>query len=74
MYGLTNHTRINVARNGQHYFAAEVRDVSDAEKVATEIATRFPATEGYTVTATRWESSGRDVPVYTRATKIKAGV
>lgn len=55
---------INVARDGRHYFATAPRSAT-TDHLATmlyyEMVARFPVAEGYAVTVTHWEGTGRDV-------------
>jgi len=61
-----SHYEINVSLNGRHFFATNPRSflLGDELKVkiaATEIQKRFPESEGFKVTITRWCSSGQSV-------------
>lgn len=52
---------INVSLNGQHLFATAERSLTTwhSAKMAYELLReRFPASEGFGVTMTRWESVG----------------
>jgi hypothetical protein len=52
---------INVTKDGKHYFATAARSLTDfeqARKAFLDLRRRFPASEGYEVTATKWESVG----------------
>ena len=56
---------INVSRGGQHLFAtAEHSLTTPTEFLACReiFLKKFPEEEGYTVTCTRWETSGTPVP------------
>lgn len=55
--------RINLARDGQHYFAAEVAHISEQEAIlmAQDLRRRFPASEGFETSLSFWETSGRNI-------------
>lgn len=63
--------RINVALNGQHFFATAENSITNMDKlhrVYSEIVRAFPASAGYTVDVTRWETRGTPVNVVVPAT------
>jgi hypothetical protein len=55
---------INVSKHGIHFFATAPRSIT-CEWVLEErlpvIVEKFPEAEGYKVTVTRWEQSGKEV-------------
>jgi hypothetical protein len=57
---------INIAKNGQHYFATHERSISTIEK-ATEIHEKlskvFPESEGYKLSLTKWEKIGKEIKI-----------
>lgn len=56
------HYEINVSLNGRHFFATTERSLRDQERareVFNEMLKRFPESEGFKVTCTRWESVGK---------------
>ena len=59
-----NHYEITVVRNGQHYFATAERSLT-TEREATacfnHLCQLFPASEGYSLSLTRWEGGGHCV-------------
>lgn len=59
------HYEINVSRNGKHLFATSERSLKDTESahaLAAEFKqVRFPASQGFVVTMTRWDSIGTNV-------------
>lgn len=60
------HYDINVALNGRHFFATDersVRNAIDLHKVLTVLLAKFPASEGYTISVTRFELRGESVNV-----------
>lgn len=60
------HYEINVAKNGKHLFATHERSLTNERKaleVFTELRTRFPSGEGYSVSMSRMETVGRPVDV-----------
>lgn len=68
MDGMTSHHRINVAKaEGKHYdghtrwvhfFFATVRDDAEARVVYAEMRRRFPLSDGFSVTVTKWTGTG----------------
>lgn len=61
---MQSHYEINVAANGQHLFATAQRsatNIKDAEALYKVLSAKFPASEGYTVTATYWKAEGHTV-------------
>lgn len=63
MYGSNggNGYEINVAKNGVHFFATDERSVTDEWKLKVVLKTieeKFPASEGYTISVTKWERIG----------------
>jgi hypothetical protein len=62
MRGLISmHFEINVSLDGKHFFATHDRSIQDIEKckrVYSELADRFPKSEGFNITITKWESHG----------------
>jgi len=59
---MMNHVEINVSHFGKHFFATHPRSGTDLNKikeVLCEIRKKFPPREGYEVTATYWQASGR---------------
>jgi len=52
---------INVALNGQHYFATAPRSIVSEDKAKTmmsDMRKRFPESEGFSVCCTHYESVG----------------
>lgn len=57
---------INVALNGVHFFATAERSCptyAQAIKVYKELEKRFPASEGYELTLTMWETRGEEIKI-----------
>ena len=57
---------INVALNGRHFFATDLRSAYTFEKAETLyklFTEKFPVTEGYEVSVTRWKTVGEDIKV-----------
>lgn len=55
---------INVAKNGKHFFATTARSATDeqtARKLFDDIKARFPESEGFSVSCTRWDCVGHKV-------------
>ncbi len=55
---MQNHFRINVSLGGRHFFATDVRDREDAHKVFAVLLAKFPESDGYKISVTRWEGVG----------------
>lgn len=59
-----SHYEINVSWGGAHFFATHPRSGINLEKIMEvhqNIVAKFPKSEGYDVTVTRWECSGSRV-------------
>lgn len=55
------HYEINVALNGSHLFATHERSIVDKEKLEELkklFKEKFPESEGYSLSFTRWEKKG----------------
>lgn len=55
---------INVAKNGQHYFATAERSIYDnetAQKIANELATLYTKDKGFTITISKWQKCGESI-------------
>lgn len=55
---------INVAFHGQHFFATAERSLKsehEAKQVYKAIKEKFPESEGYEISVSRWEKSGRTI-------------
>jgi len=53
---------INIAKNGKHYFATAPQSLSDflaANELYKDLIIKFPPSEGYNLTLTRWEKTGK---------------
>lgn len=61
------HYEINVSKHGKHVFATaerSLKDIESAHALAAEFKqVRFPASQGFTVTMTRWEAVGTAVEI-----------
>ena len=55
---------INVSLNGRHYLVVITAECSlhspeeEARKVYDDFKSRFPETEGFKITVTKWETAG----------------
>ncbi len=63
---MESHYKINVSHTTKgHYFATAPHSLmcleAKAQEVARDIRARFPEAEGFKVTLTRWEGTGRGV-------------
>ena len=59
---MQSYYEINVALNGKHLFTTSLRSYtteSEYEKVLNIIKEKFPKSEGYVVSATHWNCSGK---------------
>lgn len=55
---------INVSKNGQHLFATAERSVTNnlkAKEVYNLFKEKFPESEGYEISVTRWEKVGKPI-------------
>lgn len=55
---------INVSKNGQHLFATAERSITaiwKAEEVYNLFKKKFPESEGYEISVTRWDKVGKSV-------------
>jgi len=55
---------INVSLNGKHFFATAERSVTvmyELKTIYNIFKVKFPESEGYKITVTKWENSGRDI-------------
>lgn len=64
MYGSNggNGYEINVAKNGVHFFATDEHSITDKwklESVLKIIEEKFPKSEGYSISVTKWERTGK---------------
>lgn len=61
------HYEINVSKDGKHIFATaerSLKDIESAHALAAEFKQlRFPASQGFAVTMTRWETIGTEVEI-----------
>lgn len=55
---------INVSLNGKHLFATHERSITDIHKTNTVyklFAEKFPESEGYKISVTKWETVGQSI-------------
>lgn len=54
---------INVSQNGKHLFRTAEDSVSYYElpRVVRELVKRFPKSEGFAISVTRWQNSGTEM-------------
>ena len=55
---------INVALNGQHYFATAERSITtekQAEKMLEHFSDLFPTADGYQIKVTEWRNVGIEI-------------
>lgn len=60
------HYEINVARNGQHFFATAERSITTRAKlleVFDEMKRAFPAAKGYTLSVSEQQTVGRQLDI-----------
>jgi hypothetical protein len=53
---------INVSKNGIHLFATHPRSLvneDDAKELAVLLRSKFPVSEGYDVSVTYWQATGK---------------
>lgn len=66
MAGSQSHYKVNVSKDGKHFFATATRSIVEDTKltmVFKELITRFPESEGFKVTVTYWSCSGQSVEI-----------
>lgn len=57
---------INVSKNGYHFFATAERSITtqqQAEKMYNLFKEKFPESEGYSISVTRWEKIGKPIEI-----------
>lgn len=55
---------INISRHGEHFFATAERSIQtryDLEPVLTAICEKFPKDEGYLISVSHIETTGREI-------------
>jgi hypothetical protein len=60
------HYEINVSKNGYHYFATHERSIQTEEQMKEIVhlfKQKFPESEGYKITCTRWETQGTPIDI-----------
>lgn len=63
---MIDHFEINIALNGKHLFATHERSITDTDKynkVLAILKEKFPEDEGYQISATLWETRGKELEV-----------
>ena len=63
---MINYIEINVAKDGHHFFATAERSIPTYpperyEEVLRTFKEKFPESEGYSITAVKWESRGKHI-------------
>lgn len=59
---MQSHYEINVSKDGQHFFATHERSavtLASVRKLYKTIKDKFPESEGYAVSVTKWECYGK---------------
>lgn len=57
---------INVALNGKHFFATAERSITtswELERILAVFREKFPATEGYNISVTKWSEIGEEINI-----------
>ena len=57
---------INVSKNGKHLFATAERSITfswEAEKIYNLFKEKFPESEGYKISVTKWEKIGKEINI-----------
>lgn len=55
---------IHISKDGQHFFATSersIRTLFDLRGIYPVIKEKFPESEGYEITVTKWETKGHDI-------------
>lgn len=63
---MTDHFEINISLYGKHLFATHERSITTTDKynkVLAILREKFPESEGYSISATLWETQGRELQV-----------
>lgn len=65
---MQSHIEFNVSLNGIHFFATAPRscsayDLTQAANLAKVLAAKFPESEGYKISCTRWEGLGQGLNI-----------
>ena len=58
------HYEINVSKDGKHFFATAERSITSltkAEEMYMLFKEKFPESEGYEISVTRWENRGTPI-------------
>jgi hypothetical protein len=61
---MVSYYRINVSKDGYYLFATEqgqLTSLKEAKKVYDILKEKFPDSQGYEVTCTRWEGTGKEI-------------
>lgn len=61
-----DHYEINVSLNGKHFFATDKRSCrteAEKNKVLKVLKEKFPASEGYAISVTKWVIRGQQEEV-----------
>lgn len=61
---MQDYYRINVSLNGKYLFATEQGGITweaDAKKVVELFKEKFPESEGYKISVTKWEGRGKNI-------------
>ena len=63
---MVDHITINVAKNGRHFFATAENSIptyppEKYEEVLKTFREKFPESEGYKISATKWTSHGEHI-------------
>lgn len=57
---------INVAKNGEHFFATAERSITNESKAAemtVEFMKKFPIEQGYEISVTMWQHMGKRLSI-----------
>lgn len=57
---------INVSKDGKHLFATAERSITvewEAERIYKLFKEKFPESEGYKISITRWEKVGKTIDI-----------
>lgn len=63
---MEDYIEINVSKNGRHFFATAQRSIrtypeDHFNEVLKTFIEKFPESEGYKISATKWESRGKHI-------------
>lgn len=68
------HYEINVTFEGQHFFATSERSITSLSRlvmVASVLRYKFPESQGFNISLTRWENTGKTLELSAAIDQLK---